>query len=637
MDDWGEAIDLDQMTVEMFRLPGTVFTTGEATYRTTGEAIGEGGMGVALLLERRVPGRADSRAVAKLYWDELLARVGRDPIAQKHFEHNTEVLRRLSRIDDIHLMPIYCAHAIGENFLIISPFLGQPLTTVIDEEMSPRERVGLVLQAVRGLRTLHEHGVVHSDFTPHNILVGDPREHAAVLFDFDLSVAVDLIDGASYHEHYQGRIVGSPEFSLVPELLDPVLVRVPVSPLRDLYAVGTTLYSMFTDVSIYGDSPDLATLLRKIADGVVRGGVATFDFPDEIPRPLRAVITRCLERDPAQRYPDTQALVHDLERAHAQLSTRNRSRFRTTLTYVHGERTVGLKAVIEERSDPTVTPEEIRLAQSALQRQGYIVERSLGRVKGHPIYVAAPEPTLVLTGRFNGPNTYRKIVTAIDLGARPDGDTLAADWLERIGPVLAQVRTEHLTPLHRVAVDEPTARLLLFSEYLDDVRFGTDLAQCELELHEALALGVIAADQVARLHEHGLAHGNVGLEALLFKGFAADAECSPLLVGLVEPTFEPADRLRDVQRLAAMVCELLPPSVSAEATGGFARVATELDNIAHGVAAVPSIAGLAERIRRALGHLDDNFAVLCEHAGDPVAYARLLVRHTLYRRLWSPR
>jgi hypothetical protein len=367
---------------------------------------------------------------------------------------------------------------------------------------------------------------------------------------------------------------------------------------------------------------------------VVRGGVTTFDFPDDLPRPLRAVITRCLERDPAHRYPDTNALVRDLERAHEQLSTRNRSRFRTTLTYVHAERAVGIKAVIDSRRDTTVSAEEIRLAQSALQRHGYVIERSLGRVKGHPIYVAAPEPTLVLTGRFNGPNTYRKIVTAIDLTKQANPAELVETWFEQILPVLWQVRTEHLTALHQVAHDEPTARLLLFSEYLDDVRFGTDLVDHELALHEALALGVIAADQVARLHAHGMAHGNVSLEALLFKGFPVSGEAAPFLVGLVEPSFDPPALLRDVQKLAAIVCELLPDSVRTEATGGFAQVASELDDIAHGGTGLPSIAGISERIRRALGLLDDNFAVLCAHGGDPVAYARLLVRHSLYRRLW---
>ncbi len=636
--DWGMPRDLSSLTAGHFEMSGEVFRAGDDLYRTTGESVGEGGMGVAYFVDRQEAGGRATRAVAKLYWSHLIERTDHDPVARRHFEHNLEVLRRVRGIHDLHLMPLWATESIEDNFLVISPYKGEPLATLLDEELSPQERVGMVLQATRGLRTLHAHSIVHNDFTPHNILVGGADEQT-VLFDFDLSVATDLLQEPTYQGHFDGRVIGSPEFSVSPEVLDPLLVRGPIAPQRDIYAVGTTLWSMFTDASIYGDVPDLAALLARIAGGMVKNGVSSIEFPEEVPRPVRAIIARCMELDPGDRYPDTGALILDLERAHTQLSPRSRSRFRTTLGYVQPERGVKLSDVIDRRVNPSVTADEIRRVQSVLQRFGYLVERSLGRVKGHPIFVVAPDPNLVITGRFRGVNTYRKIVTCIDVRDRDDADDYLLEWTGFVMPILDSVRTQHLTALHRVEVDRPSGSLLLFSEHIADPRFGGDLADQELSLREGLGLGFIVVDQVARLHEHGLAHNNVALSSLLFKGYARTGEAYPFFVGLVDPSFAGEDLLRDVQRLAGMAAGFLHPSAVAEAGPDHRRqveeLTGELSSISQGAVALPPVDRLRHEIGDALAAVEPNFGVVREHDGDPVGFAHMMIGCALYRRLWK--
>lgn len=638
--EWGAPRDITSLSFEDFDQAGEVFRIGQSVYRTTGKTAGQGGMGVAYLIERREDGKRDTeRCVAKLYWDQLLEHVEHDETAQAHFQHNVDVLRRLRGIRDIHIMPIYAAEPLGANFLLISPYLGEPLSTLVDLDLSPRQRVAMVLQAVRGLRTLHDHHIVHNDFTPQNILVGDPEKHAAVLFDFDLAVATDMLGEPTYLEHYAERIIGAPEYSVSPEVLDPLLVRQKIRPQRDIYAVGTALWSMFTDASVYGEAPDLASLLRRIADGVVKCGQSYIDFPDEVPRAVRAIITRCLERDPMDRYPSTDALVRDLEVAQQELSQKSRSRFRTTLSYVRPERSVRIGDVIDQRLDPSVSADEIRRAQNVLARYGYVLEKSLGRSKDHPIYVAAPDPNLVVTGRFTGVNTYRKVVTAIDMRPLADADEFAVEWLGCIMPILERVRTEHLTALHQCVVDRPSATLLLFSEHIDDPRFGNALDGQDLSLREALGLGIIVVDQVARLHEHGLAHNNVALSSLMFKGFARTGEAHAFFVGLVDPSFAGEDLLRDVQRLAGIVGGFFGPAALSEAGPDQRRhiqsLSQRLEAVARGTSGVPAIGALERMLGDALAALERNFAVVREHGGDPVGFAGLLVRRALYRRLWA--
>ena len=637
--EWASPREVSAMTAEDFLVPGEVFRVGDDLYRTTGATVGEGGMGAAYFLDhRKVGSERVARAVAKVFWEEFLTQVDRDPVARRHFDHAVKVIRRLRSLTNLHLMPMLAAETIADNFLQISPYYGKPFSAVVDDAMSPRQRVAVLLQAVRGLRVLHDQGIVHSDFTPRNILIGDPKEHAAVVFDFDLCVDIAALGEVSYLEHYEERIVGAPEYSLPPELLDPVLMQLPVSPRRDVYAVGTTLYSLFTNSSIYGDVRDLPSLLRRIADGIVHRGAAAIDFPADLPDPVRTVIIGCLERDPGNRFGDAGEVVVALERVLSRLSVKSKSRFRTTLAYTHAARFVRLKDVIDSRPDDSVTVGEIRGAQLCLQRYGYLLEKSLGRVKGYPIYLALPDPTLVASGRFVGDNTYRKIVTAIDVRDRPDAEEFVGQWLGRIKPILDSVRAAHLTVLHRVVVDRPSGTLLLFSEHIDDPRFGGDLGDEELTLGEALSLGIIVVSQVARLHEHGLAHNNVKLSSLLFKGFAETGEVKPAFVGLVSPSFLAADLAEDVRRLAEMVHTLIRPSrVQAQPRGqrpALTALAANLDAIASGEVAVADISALLTLLFDGLTMIERNFGVVIANGGDPIAFANMMVRHSLYWRLW---
>jgi tRNA A-37 threonylcarbamoyl transferase component Bud32 len=582
------------------------------------------------------------RAVAKLYRWEYLLQLRQDEAARRYFDHATRVLGRLRAMRHLHLLPILASEAITDNHVILTPYAGESLVSlVLQDEVSPAERVQLLLGAVRGLRAMHEAGLSHGDFTLRNILVhtkGEDRRNP-LLFDFDLSLALDELAGTSYAEYYGGRIVGAPEYSLTPEQLDPVLEQQPLSPARDFYAVGTALYGLFSEASIYGGAGDLPSLLEAITDGVVREGKSKVPFPDEVPRAVRDVVNTCLERDPQARYPDASALVRALELAAAALSDSARGKVRQTLGYVRVERTRGLADIFAERPDETVSFEQIAQMQQVVARSGYVLEKSLGRVKQHPIFLVAPDPTLLATGRFPDGNAYRKIVTALDLSERKDAEAYLATWMGRIVPVLQDVRQEFLTALHKVAYDKPSGLLLLFSEYLADVRFGTDLVRHRLTLEEALGLGIIVAAQIARLHERGLAHDNVTLRSLLFKHLPETGQVKPVFVGLVEPRFDGAAMEEDVRRLAGVLQALVRRTRISEAAPELRPRLEEmlgyLEALERGEGPTPMIGQLLDVLQQGLALIEPNFAVVRRHGGDPVAFAHVLTRHALFRYLWG--
>src|SRR5690349_19626952 len=130
---------------------------------------------------------------------------------------------------------------------------------------------------------------------------------------------------------------------------------------------------------------------------------------------------------------------------------------------------------------PDITKEVFISAERAVNAWGYNVERGLGRVRGHAVFLAAPRPDMVAAGTFPDANIFPKLVTVIDLTKVTDPRKLVEDWQQYFWPILKRVRQGLLTPLHKVIYDANTSTLLLFTEYVDEPRFGDRVA--ELDLH----------------------------------------------------------------------------------------------------------------------------------------------------------
>jgi hypothetical protein len=265
------------------------------------------------------------------------------------------------------------------------------------------------------------------------------------------------------------------------------------------------------------------------------------------------------------------------------------------------------------------------------------VQRAMGRVKGHAIFMAAPRAELVATGQFPDSNLYPKIVTALDLRDEPDPAATVERWMGHYLPILRAARQGLLTSLYRVMHDEPSQFLFLFSEYVDDPRFGPALEPHDLSLEEAFGLGYLVAGQVQRLHSRGMAHRNVCAASLLLKGLRESRRVHPAMVGIVSPSLDPADVAGDVRDLAALMMSWLRPTRIEEAEAIHRERLGEVDRrIAEMAAGRPeaSITDFLDAVADGLCAIDFNFGVLRESGGDLNAYALLLVSHALYGRLW---
>src|SRR5688500_5519904 len=167
----------------------------------------------------------------------------------------------------------------------------------------PRQAAEWVEDIARGVHAAHRRGVVHRDLKPANVLMtadGVPK-----ITDFGIARRLD--DPADRTR--TGMVIGTPAY-MSPEQAEG---RKGVGPPADVWAVGVILYELLTGRRPF-DGESSFDLLRRVTSEVaprpsrVRPG---------IPSRLEDICLKCLEKDPAHRYPTAEALADDLARYRA--------------------------------------------------------------------------------------------------------------------------------------------------------------------------------------------------------------------------------------------------------------------------------------------------------------------------------
>lgn len=162
------------------------------------------------------------------------------------------------------------------------------------------EQLGnILIDSAAALEHTHDRGYLHLDFKPENVLVS--RAGKVRLIDFDL--AQPLLDAPRKF----GKNPGTPAY-MAPEQL----LREPFDHRADIYAFGVTAYELVTlQKPFAGDTPD--EILRRCLDR--KEFAAPRELNPEVPPALERIILRCLDRDPARRFPHAPGLRYDLEKA----------------------------------------------------------------------------------------------------------------------------------------------------------------------------------------------------------------------------------------------------------------------------------------------------------------------------------
>lgn len=160
--------------------------------------------------------------------------------------------------------------------------------------------VSLGIQAAEGLQYAHEHGVIHRDVKPSNLLL-TPDGHLWIT-DFGLALMQAQPNLTS-----PGDLLGTVRY-MSPE--QALAKRVPLDHRTDIYSLGVTLYEVLSLHPVF-DGNDRQELLRQIAFEDPRPLRRVDAF---IPRELETIISKAIAKRPDDRYASAQELADDLRR-----------------------------------------------------------------------------------------------------------------------------------------------------------------------------------------------------------------------------------------------------------------------------------------------------------------------------------
>jgi len=208
-----------------------------------------------------------------------------------------------ANLDHPGIVPVYeVGQHEGQHYFSMAFVEGTSLSQrLADGPLPGRDAAGLVRRVAEAIQYAHERGVIHRDLKPANVLLdqsGNPR-----VTDFGLAKRVQSDSGLTG----SGQIMGTPSY-MPPEQAGGR--RGEVGPAADVYALGATLYALVTGRPPFQAATAMDTVIQVLSDEPV----APRRLNASVPRDVETICLKCLEKDPARRYPSAQALADDLGR-----------------------------------------------------------------------------------------------------------------------------------------------------------------------------------------------------------------------------------------------------------------------------------------------------------------------------------
>ena len=273
-------------------------TTLEGVYSVERE-LGGGGMSRVFLATETGLGR---HVVIKVLSAELGADVS--------VERFTREIKLAARLQHANIVPLLSAGQTNGVPYYTMPYVeGQSLRERLTRAGPPpvTETVSILRDVARALAYAHEHGVVHRDIKPDNVLLsGD----AAVVTDFGIAKALTAArTGSTSSTLTQAGIgIGTPAY-IAPEQAsgDPA-----VDHRADIYAFGCMAYELLTGQPPFHDRPPHKMLAAHL--GEKPRPVA--EVRSDTPAGLAALVDRALEKDPALRPQNAREIMQVLETVH---------------------------------------------------------------------------------------------------------------------------------------------------------------------------------------------------------------------------------------------------------------------------------------------------------------------------------
>jgi len=234
-----------------------------------------------------------------------------DPRVAKRFHREARTASRFVHPNSVEI------HGYGEDddgtlYIAMELLPGRDMLTLIENEgpFPPSRVIRLLSDSLMALGAAHDHGIVHRDFKPENVLISTTEggeDHVKVC-DFGIAKIAEADGGSAIT--VSGFVCGTPEY-MAPEQArgEEIDVR------TDIYAAGCMLYQLLTgDVPFSGDTP-LGIITQHLTDFAVP---ATKHRPErKIPVGLSRIAERAMAKEARYRYPTAESMHSALQRVAA--------------------------------------------------------------------------------------------------------------------------------------------------------------------------------------------------------------------------------------------------------------------------------------------------------------------------------
>ena len=268
--------------------------------------LGEGGMGAVFLAEDQKLGR---QVALKILPEEFSS----DEERRERFEREARVAAQINHANVTSIFDLGTAEESSSGrrlaYIVMEYVPGMHLRDYISSHtLEMPDILRLAEKIAAGLAAAHKLKIVHRDIKPENILIneeGEPR-----ILDFGLAKPLDAPlqmqgddETVAAGLTQAGKIIGTVNY-MSPEQAQGGLL----DTRSDIFSFGILLYRLATGDAPFS-GPTQMTVLAKIIEGTHDPARSRNEAVDP---ELERIIDKCLKKDPAHRYQETQELVQDL-------------------------------------------------------------------------------------------------------------------------------------------------------------------------------------------------------------------------------------------------------------------------------------------------------------------------------------
>ena len=263
--------------------------------------VGQGGMGLVYKVRDR---ELDKIFAIKMLDRDLLS----DPVALKRFEQEVSAASSLSHEN---LVSIY-GHGKTEEgvpYLLMDYLDGVNLSEEIKQKgtLSSNETLEIAAQICDALEHAHEHGVIHRDIKPTNVILFKNTSGGVTVkvVDFGIATTLPSANRETHNLTATGEVFGSPDYMSPEQCLGFMLDQ-----RSDIYSLGCLMYESMTGKTPFAGTNPIQLVVKHINEEAP-------GFPADVKSNTRAkqienVVLRCLEKDQSNRYQSAADLKKDL-------------------------------------------------------------------------------------------------------------------------------------------------------------------------------------------------------------------------------------------------------------------------------------------------------------------------------------